>query len=58
MTALGPVHRQTTHDIVRELEARAKALRAVAPKSTHVPFPDPEGEDRDERRAIEWDFTR
>lgn len=40
------------------LEAIAARLRTEQKASKLEPFPDPVGEDRDQRRVIEWDFTR
>lgn len=39
------------------IEEIASRLRAEQPKPVIAPFPDPVGEDRDERRVIVWDFT-
>jgi hypothetical protein len=45
---------------LESFEAIVARLRAEQARraSNFTPFPDPEGEDRDERRVIEWDFTR
>lgn len=40
------------------LEAIAARIRAEHKASKLEPFPDPVGDCRDERRVIEWDFTR
>ena len=50
--------RQNAREVVAELEEIAKGLRGRAGPSTFAPFPDPEGEDRDERRGTIWDLTR
>jgi hypothetical protein len=50
--------RQIAREVEREIEARAKVIRARQSLGKFTPFPDPEGEDRDDARVIEWDFTR
>jgi hypothetical protein len=50
--------RQNAREVERELYAIAARLRKAEPNSNFTPFPDPEGEDRDDVRLIEWDFTR
>lgn len=39
--------RQTTYEVIRELEAIAARIRAEQPSSKFTPFPDPVGDDRD-----------
>lgn len=50
--------RKAPVSIEAELQAFARDHYAKQPRPSCVPFPDPVGEDRDERRVIEWDFTR
>lgn len=44
--------------IAAELRARSEASVEQLRKQGIVPFPDPEGEDRDEGRVTTWDFRR
>lgn len=52
--------RQNALEIQREIEAIANRMRAeqAARPCNLTPFPDPVGDDRDERPVIEWDLTR
>jgi hypothetical protein len=47
-------------DRLESFERIVARLRAEQARraSKFTPFPDPEGEDRDERRVTTWDFTR
>lgn len=54
MTLTGLEKLETFEAIVARLRAEQERWMY----SEFVPFPDPVGEDRDERPIIEWDFTQ